>query len=106
MRTVAEVESSESLRVYLSEGDTVYVIVRSVSQSGLSRRMSFFAFEPGSARPVDLDYWIGHKLGLKRKKGEQGLVVSGCGMDMGLHVVSNLAHKLFGDERALKHEFL
>lgn len=51
-------------------------------------------------------------LGNRGKKG-QGLVVNGCGMDMGFHLVNNLSMHLFCPEKythegayALKHEWI
>jgi hypothetical protein len=36
----------------------------------------------------------------------EGVIVNGCGMDMGGHLVSSLSRALFDDERALKYEWL
>ena len=46
------------------------------------------------------------KLGYKPNKHWDSIVVRGCGMDMGYHVVHNLSHALFGEGYNLKHRWL
>ena len=48
---------------------------------------------------------IGAALGIRRSKHD-GLIVRGAGMDMGYHVVSQLAYALHGSENSLKHQWL
>jgi hypothetical protein len=91
------------LREILEEGDTVYCILRGVSASGMSRRIDFYSFKTG--RPFWLSGYMATSLGLRRAK-DRGLVVQGCGMDMGFHVVTCLAFRLFGAESTLKCEWL
>jgi hypothetical protein len=43
---------------------------------------------------------------LKTKNGSDTIRVSGCGMDMGYHLVHSLSYALYGDGYALKHEWL
>jgi hypothetical protein len=69
----------------------------------MSRNIDFYAIKGN--RPVWLSGQMSPLLGLKRAKS-QGLIVQGCGMDMGFHVVSNLAYRLFGAEKALKHDWI
>ena len=96
-------QCADDLRRVLSAGDKVYSVLRHVSASGMSRRIDFYAIKDGA--PV----WLsGQMSGLLRyqlhKQG--GLVVTGCGMDMGFAVVCNLAYRRFGAEGALKSEWL
>jgi hypothetical protein len=37
---------------------------------------------------------------------DQGVRMSGCGMDMGMHMVTTVAEILFGDFRALEYKWL
>lgn len=86
-------ESLATLRKWLKPGDTIYTILRHVSSSGMSRRISFVIFKDG--KPLQLDYHI-EALGLGyRRSNKEGVSVSGCGMDMGFHVVYNLGRKLW-----------
>jgi membrane protease subunit (stomatin/prohibitin family) len=76
-----------------SEDKRVYSILRHVSASGMSRRIDFYCIRDN--RPVWLSYDIARALDYKQSdKG--GLVVGGCGMDMGFHVVYTLSSVLYG----------
>ena len=96
-------QCADDLRWQVAAGDTVYSVLRHVSASGMSRRIDFYALKTGV--PVWLSGYMAGLLGYTvHKRG--GLVVTGCGMDMGFHVVSGLAFKLFGAESALRSEWL
>jgi hypothetical protein len=73
----------------LKPGDTVYCVLRHVSRSGMRREISLFTKE---MRCIDglAARALGYRIG---KRG--GLVVTGCGMDMGFHLVYNLGWRLF-----------
>ena len=92
------------LRETMDRGDTVFGVVRNVSSSGMSRTIDFFVFTNG--QPYWLSGAMSRVLGLTMVKRGQGLQVRGAGMDMVFHVVSNLAYKVYGDERALKAQTL
>ena len=88
----------EILSRYLGEGDTVYTVLRSVSSSGMSRTMSLKVARDGKI--LDLTYYASIILGypLVEVNGSRALRVSGCGMDMGFHVVYSLSRGLFRAE--------
>lgn len=78
----------------LKPGDTVYTVLRHVSKSGMQRRIDCYAI----GKDRRLQYLSGYMeaLGLgKRGKKDQGLVVNGCGMDMGFHLVYGLGTTLW-----------
>ena len=86
---------------YLSEGDTVYTVLRSVSSSGMSRTISLKVAKEGKI--LDLTYYASIVLDwpLVEVNGSRALRVSGCGMDMGFHTVYELSSALFsGQNRA------
>lgn len=114
-------EAAEALRKLLPAGSCVYSIVRSVSRSGMSRRMSFvvptnearltgkletretgkptiYHYENNLIIPLTLD--IARVLGYRFNADDNSITVRGCGMDMGWHIVSSLARALgyAGDE--------
>jgi hypothetical protein len=98
MTTKAEKEQLKTeaisyLRKILKPGTTVYTVLRHVSASGMSRRIDLYAIR--NNKPVCLTGYVSHILGLKRHHREDGLVVGGCGMDMGFHVVYSLSYSLF-----------
>lgn len=85
-------EALNHLRELLKPGDTVYCVLRHCSRSGMSRRISLLTADHHS-----LD-WLCESAGLaKRRQDGEGLVVVGCGMDMGFHLVYNLGMKLWPD---------
>ena len=96
-------QCADDLREIVARGDTVYSVLRHVSASGMSRRIDFYAIKDG--RPVWLSGYMSGLLSYKiHKLG--GLVVTGCGMDMGFHVVCGLSFKLFGAETVLRSEWI
>lgn len=88
------------LREWLKPGDTVYTILRHVSRSGMQREIGVVLPQKPTddGRPITFIYpnWsIGKALGLRQGKSD-GLIVDGCGMDMGFHLVNSLSHALYG----------
>lgn len=90
-----QVEALEFLHKHLKPGDTVTTIQRHVSRSGMSRRISPVIIINGETRDIS---WHVSKLGsYNLSKRHDGLIVSGCGMDMGFALVYDLSYKLFPD---------
>jgi hypothetical protein len=90
-------EAIAHLRDYLKPGDTVYTVLRHVSSSGMTRHIDCYKLGAAGESPAYLTGWIAKALGLSRAKRGDALVVSGCGMDMGFHVVYNLSYVLNRD---------
>lgn len=74
----------------------IYCVLRSVSKSGMSRVIDFYTIE--NNRPQYLSGLIRMALGYRMAKNG-GLVVGGCGMDMGFHVVYTVASVIYGGDR-------
>lgn len=89
-------EARETLRKELKPGMTVYCNLRSVSRSGMSRVISLHYIDPaGELRWIS---WLAAKAcGDSYDRKREGVKISGCGMDMGFALVSNLAAVLFPD---------
>jgi hypothetical protein len=83
---------------YVSEGSTVYTVLRSVSSSGMSRTLSLKVAKDGKI--LDLTYYAGIVLDwpIVEVNGSRALRVGGCGMDMGFHTVYSLSRALFREE--------
>lgn len=121
-------EAIAQLREWIKPGDTVYTILDHVSRSGMSRAirvlvptiggLSVESVPPGG-KPTDyvrkdgisVDFIhpnraVGKALGLRhwRRNGREqdALVVGGCGMDMGFHLVYELSHVLYGSRHCTK----
>lgn len=91
-------DAVKSLRKMLRPGDTVYTRVDSVSRSGMSRNISAFI---GRGRDViNITYLVSKVIGWSLSN-RGSLKVSGCGMDMGFHVVYTLSRILF--PKGFKH---
>lgn len=92
-REAAE-EAKAKLAPFLTPGTTVYTVLSKVAASGMTRHIRVFIMRDGEPWDVSflaarvLDYRIGDKTG--------GLVVGGCGMDMGFHVVNSLSYGMHG----------
>jgi len=78
---------------WIKPGDTVWTIVRHVSRSGMSRDISAFVIVDGE--PLDVSGYIGRVLNWPRNPHTGAVKVSGCGMDMGFHLVYSLSATLF-----------
>jgi hypothetical protein len=93
-------EFTAKLRETLKPGDTVHTVLRSVSRSGMSRNIDVYKLTPNADGTVSkqwLSYWVSKAIGESFDKKTDCLKVSGCGMDMGFHVVYNLSRVLFCD---------
>jgi hypothetical protein len=96
----AKDDSAVYLKTILHPGDEVKTILRNCSRSGMSRRISLVVAVDGDVQ--DITFHAARAMGENIKQGrcyvqDGGLVVSGCGMDMGFHVVYNLSQTLFPD---------
>ena len=92
-------ESIERLRA-LFAGDSkpvIHTITRHVSSSGMSRDISLIYAT--SAGLTNITYSAALALGwpLSEKSGNRAVRVSGCGMDMGFHLVYTLSLVLYRD---------
>lgn len=81
------------LQESLPPGTKIYYLVRWVSANGMSRSISFFHCVDNQI--IKLDYLISQALGLRLSKNG-GVIIGGCGMDMGFHIIMNLSYCLHG----------
>ena len=97
-----EKTARDTLLTILKPGDTVFTVLRHVSKSGMLRRIDAYVFRNGE--PVYLSGMI-EALGVaKRATGyKDGLVMRGCGMDMGFALVYNLGRALWPDGTQKPH---
>ena len=86
-------QAKNALLNILTPGDKVFTILRNVSASGMQRCISLLVIKDN--KPVCLDYNASVLLGYKRSDKHTGLIVSGCGMDMGFDLVYNLGCALW-----------
>ena len=90
----------DTLRAMLKPGQTVFCTLRSVSSSGMSRRISLHIIEGADIRSID--NLVADATGFKHSdKG--GLIATGCGMDMGFHLVYTLGRYLWPNGTPAPH---
>jgi hypothetical protein len=101
----AEKEAARNaLLEMLKPNTTIYSIVRSVANSGMSRTIDFYAIQDN--RPVYLSGYISDLLDLPRSKASGALRITGAGMDMCFATVYETSRKLFNDGYSLKSEVI
>ncbi|KKN82036.1 hypothetical protein LCGC14_0313030 [marine sediment metagenome] len=84
----------DHLKGLLSPDDTVYLILRHVSASGMTRWISPLVFREG--RAMDLTYAVCATLGIKRSEIHEGVRLANLGdMDLGFHLLYELGQALF-----------
>ena len=97
------------LKEEFKKGDTVYTQLYHVSQSGMTRHIGVRQLavdDNKKVRPLNWSYLVSFALDWRLNKNANGLIVGGCGMDMGFHLVYTLSRVLYNDGYALKHEWL
>ena len=91
------------LNEILNREQEIYCIIRHVSQSGMSRHISFFCIVDNE--PRFLDGLISDYLDYRHNKSYTGLVVGGCGMDMAFSVVNHLQVQMTHDKMTTHTEY-
>lgn len=95
-RNALREQSLAALRNILQPGDTVHTVLRHVSRSGMRRRIDFCAIKNGEM--IWLSGHIANVLDSVSRGSDpraEGLIVDGCGMDMGYSVVYALGYAMW-----------
>ena len=100
-----QIQSLITLRDWIPSGSRVFTVLRSTSRSGMRREIGLIVWPTGSDRPIHPDFHVARVLRLRLGKRD-GVVVDGCGMDMGFDLVYRLACLLHDDPQSLTHEWL
>lgn len=81
----------------LQPGDTIFATVTHVSRSGMSRTIDFHVFRGDARNPMR--WWLTPFIGdlLAHSWNDDGVRVTGCGMDMAFHLVYNVGATLWPD---------
>jgi hypothetical protein len=80
------------LREWIKPGDTVYTILRHVSRSGMQREIGVCIVKDGEM--MHPNYSVSLALNCRQGKRD-GIIMDGCGMDMGFALVYNLGMTLW-----------
>jgi hypothetical protein len=101
-------EAIDILKSIIKKDDVLYTQLNHVSQSGMMRHISIKYIKDN--KPMDITGYIAEANDWKEAKnrfgGYNGIKVSGCGMDMGFHVIYNISKTLFNDGYAIKQQWL
>lgn len=82
----------------LTPGDTITTVLRHRSTSGMYRAIDLYRFycEDGTPETSWLSYWAAHAgIGDRFDERHESIGTTGAGMDMGFHLVYNLASMLY-----------
>ena len=85
---------ADELRSEIPPGTTIYTVLRSVSASGMRRRISLF-YVSIDRRPVSLDWHLANISSHYKLSKDGGIIVNGCGQDMGFALVYDLGRLLW-----------
>jgi hypothetical protein len=88
----AKKSAIQSLKKMIGNNKTVYTSLAHVSSSGMTRRIKSYIVVKGKI--VNIDWYIARALGWKHSN-DGGIVVGGCGMDMGFHLVYSLSSVIY-----------
>ena len=91
------------LKDWFPKGSTAYTTVVHVAQSGMSRHIKVFAIS--GERIQNVSYYVSKLLDWRLTKND-AVFVSGCGMDMGFHLIYVLARVLYDDGYAIKQSWV
>ena len=85
------------LRPFFGKNSLAYCSLKKCSNSGMYRHIQILATKKN--RIYNLSYYVADLCGFKFKDDTCAVGVSGCGMDMGFHVVSTMSHFLYRDKK-------
>lgn len=91
-------EAVKTLRELLPPGSTVHTILEHVSRSGMSRKIRPVVLtvdSDGQPWIRNIGYLASKALGWRAD--DHAIITSGCGMDMGFHLVYTLSRVLYPD---------
>ena len=88
-------EAINELRARLKPGQEVLCILRHVSRSGMQRVIDLKVIENGELRGIG--WTAARALGYRHDDKRDGVIVDGCGMDMGFSLVYNLSSAIWRD---------
>ena len=86
-------ENIKELKKLIGRKHKVYTKIDHVSQSGMTRHISCYVVHKGELHNVT--YLVGAITDYRPSKKTYGLVVSGCGMDMGFHLIYTLSRIMY-----------
>jgi hypothetical protein len=95
MKTKSEnyLSSEKYLKKLFARNTKVYTSIKRVSSTGMSRHISVYVAR--KEQIINITWHVGNITEYKRNNDTGGLVVGGCGMDMGFHLIYSLSRCLY-----------
>ncbi len=93
--TTQREKARERLRKRIEPGDTLYVIMRHISRSGMSRAIDVYEMHDNT--PHRISFPAAEAAGLTYSRKHEAVNMGGAGMDMGFALVYDLSWSLFPD---------
>ena len=87
-------EAIEHLRAELTPGRVVYTKITHVSRSGMSRSIECYLAQ-GRDNLTDITWQVARATNSRIDNNHGGIVIGGCGMDMGFALVYGLGRTLY-----------
>lgn len=85
--------STKYLKKLFARNTRVYTSVKRVSSSGMSRHILVYVSRKNQI--IDITWHVGNVAGYTHSDKTGGLIVGGCGMDMGFHLIYSLSRCLY-----------
>lgn len=92
-KDIPRAQAIADLESILKPGDTLYTTLRNVSRSGMQRVIDVHLIRDGE--PRWLGYTIAKALDRRFDDRKQGIVIGGCGMDLGFEIVYSVGRVCF-----------
>lgn len=92
-RKMEEQEALETLQKWIKPGTTVYTLLRHRAASGMSRVLDVYVISDNE--PIRLTRSVAKLLDWTYNREHEGVLVHGCGLDVGYHLVYTLSRVLF-----------
>ena len=97
-----KLQSMNELLKLIKPGCTIRTHVNHVSTNGMTRRISCYIVDPRDNEIIRIDSYVSDITGYKHSdKG--GLIIGGCGMHMGFHLVYTLGALLWPNGTETAH---
>jgi hypothetical protein len=97
-------EAIEYLKESIKPDDTIYVILRHVSKSGMSRLLDLYLIKDG--RPFRITWNAARALEVPYDRRREALRIGGYGTDVAFEAAYHLGWAIFNDASALKHQWI
>jgi hypothetical protein len=108
-KSLEQTAAVERLKKRLTPGDTIYLIMKHTSQTGMTHVITSLQFTTdGRDKAViqHLSHDAAIATGMRHDPSRDGVKVSSGSIEPGAHLVACLGQSLFGDSNAFKMEWL